>query len=87
MTEIETVRSGHVVIGVDTHKHIHVAAVMDSIGGVLATLTISTDTAGVRQMLEWAGGFGEIIVLWIEGTGSYGAGVPPFVRPPSHKGI
>ena len=22
-------RSGHVVIGVDTHKHVHVAAVMD----------------------------------------------------------
>lgn len=30
-------RSGHVVIGVDTHKHVHVAAVMDTIGGILAT--------------------------------------------------
>jgi hypothetical protein len=26
MTELETARSGHVVIGVDTHKHIHLAA-------------------------------------------------------------
>ena len=30
MTAVEPARSGHVVIGVDTHKHIHVAAVMDS---------------------------------------------------------
>ena len=43
MDEVEQFRSGHVVIGVDTHKHIHVAAVMDSIGGTLATLTIATD--------------------------------------------
>lgn len=87
MTEIETVRSGHVVIGVDTHKHIHVAAVMDSIGGVLATLTISTDTAGFRQLLEWAVSFGKIIVFGIEGTGSYGAGLTSFVRRHGHKVI
>ena len=28
MEQIEQTRSGPVVIGVDTHKHIHVAAVM-----------------------------------------------------------
>lgn len=48
MTAVEPARSGHVVIGVDTHKHIHVAAVMDSIGGILATFTIATDTAGFK---------------------------------------
>ena len=31
MTQETPSRSGHVVIGVDTHKHIHVAAVMDTI--------------------------------------------------------
>jgi len=41
--KVEQFRSGHVVIGVDTHKHIHVPAVMDSIGGTLATLTVATD--------------------------------------------
>ena len=30
MSQIAPTRSGHVVIGVDTHKHIHVAAVMVS---------------------------------------------------------
>jgi hypothetical protein len=42
------------MVGVDTHKHIDVAAVMESIGGILANLTIATDTAGFRQLLEWA---------------------------------
>lgn len=87
MTEIETVRSGHVVVGVDTHKHIHVAAVMDSIGGILATLTITTDTAGFKQLLEWAASFGKIIAFGIEGTGSYGAGLTSFVRRHGHKVI
>jgi len=87
MTEIESVRSGHVVIGVDTHKHIHVAAVMDSIGGILATLTIATDTAGFQQLLEWATGFGKIIAFGIEGTGSYGAGLTSFIRRHGHKVI
>ena len=36
MDKVEQFRSGRVVVGVDTHKHIHVAAVMDSIGGILA---------------------------------------------------
>jgi len=73
MEQIDPARSGHLVIGVDTHKHIHVAAAIDSIGGVLATLTIATDTAGFRQLLEWATGFGKIIAFGIEGTGSYGS--------------
>ena len=58
MNDIEPARSGHIVVGVDTHKHIHVAAVMDSIGGILGTLTIATDTAGFRQLLTWALTFG-----------------------------
>ena len=39
-------RSGHVVIGVDTHKYVHVATVMDSI---LASLTIATDTGVINS--------------------------------------
>ncbi len=85
MTELETVRSGHVVIGVDTHKHIHVAAVTDSVGGILATLTITTDTAGFKQLLGWAASFGNVIAFGIEGTGSYGAALTSFVRRHGHK--
>jgi hypothetical protein len=56
MEQIEQARSGHIVIGVDTHKHIHVAAVMDSISGVLSALMIPTDSGGFQQLLEWATG-------------------------------
>lgn len=80
-------RSGHVVIGVDTHKHVHVAAVMDSVGGILASLTIATDTGGYQQLLDWASGFGQIIGFGIEGTGSSGAGVTSFIRRSGHRVI
>jgi transposase len=79
------IRSGHVVVGVDTHKHVHVAAVMDSIGGILATLTVATDSGGFRQLLGWATSFGKIIAFGIEGTGSYGAGLTSFMRRQGHK--
>ena len=80
-------RSGHVVIGVDTHKYVHVAAVMDSIGGILASLTIATDTGGYQQLLDWATGFGQIIGFGIEGTGSYGSGLTSFIRRNGHRVI
>lgn len=85
MATLETVRSGHVVIGIDTHKHIHVAAVMDTVGGILATLTITTDTAGFKQLLEWSSSFGKVIAFGIEGTGSYGATLTSFLRRQGHK--
>ena len=78
-------RSGHVVIGVDTHKHVHVAAVMDSIGGILSSLTIATDNGGYQQLLGWATEFGQIIAFGIEGTGSYGAGLTSFIRRNGHR--
>ena len=60
---------------------------MDSVGGILATLTIATDAAGFKQLLEWAAGFGKIIAFGIEGTGSYGAPLTSFVRRHGHKVI
>ena len=85
MEKIEQTRSGHVVIGVDTHKHIHVAAVMDSVGGILATMTIATDTGGFHQLLDWASTFGQIIAFGIEGTGSYGAALTSYARRHGHN--
>ena len=77
--------SGHVVIGVDTHKHVHVAAVMDTIGGILATLTIPTDTGGFQQLLDRATSFGKVLAFGVEGTGSYGATLASFLRRAGHK--
>lgn len=85
MNQVESVRSGHVVVGVDTHKHIHVAAVMDTIGGIIATLTIATDTGGFRQLVDWAASFGRILTFGVEGTGSYGATPASYLRRHGHK--
>ncbi|CAG6393580.1 hypothetical protein SCOCK_210020 [Actinacidiphila cocklensis] len=85
MQHSEQPRSGHVVIGVDTHKHVHVAAVMNTIGGILATLTIPTDTGGFQQLTDWADSFGTVLAFGIEGTGSYGATLTSFLRRAGHK--
>src|SRR5660397_29118 len=82
---LQVTRSGHIVIGVDTHKHVHVAAALDCVGGVLATMTIATDSGGFKQLLEWAVTFGQIIAFGIEGTGSYGAGLTSFIRRAGHR--
>ena len=63
-----------VAIGVDTHKHIHVAVVLDELGGRLGELTVPADSGGYVQLERWAVGFGRILAFGIEGTGSYGAG-------------
>ncbi len=85
MTSNEQHRSGHVVIGVDTRKPVHVAAVMDTIGGMLATLTIPTDTGGFQQLLDWATPFGKILAFGVEGTGFYSATLASFLRRAGHK--
>ncbi|NLA29801.1 MAG: IS110 family transposase [Propionibacterium sp.] len=68
------------MIGVDTHKHVHVAAVMGTLGRVCATLTIATGAAGVRPLLAWLQGFRKIRSFGIEGTGSYGADLTSSLR-------
>lgn len=58
---------------------------MDPVGGILASLTIPTEQAGYRQLLEWAASFGSIIAFGIEGTGSYGSALASFLRRSGHK--
>lgn len=64
-----------VFAGVDTHKELHVAAVIDASETVLGTRSFSTTRAGYRAMLAWIGQFGALVRIGIEGTGSYGAGL------------
>lgn len=61
--------------GVDTHKEMHVAAVVDEIGRILATQSFPVTRRGYRQLLQWIGSFGTIDKIGVEGTGSYGAGL------------
>jgi transposase len=61
--------------GVDTHLDVHVAAALDEIGGLLGTASFRADAAGYRQLLGWLRGFGDVVKVGVEGTGSYGAGL------------
>ena len=68
--------SVEVVIGVDTHKHTHTAAVVAAATGqTLANLTVPATPDGYRQLLELADHHHRQRVWAIEGTGGYGAGL------------
>jgi len=66
--------------GVDTHLDFHVAAALDQIGGVLGIESFETSEVGYRALLEWLAGFGPVIRVGVEGTGSYGAGLARFLH-------
>jgi len=69
-----------VIIGVDTHKHIHVAVAIDALGVRLAALSVSADRAGYAELVAWARSLGTVEAFGIEGTGSYGVGLASHVR-------
>src|ERR1700677_1907314 len=66
--------------GVDTHKDLHVAAVVDEQDRVLGTRSFATTRQGYRQMLAWMRAFGDLQRIGIESTGSYGAGLLRFMQ-------
>ena len=65
--------------GVDTHSQVHVAAVIDHLGGVLGVESFPVDRAGYVALGDWMCGFGDIDVVGVEGTGSYGAGLARYL--------
>ena len=69
-----------IVGGVDTHKDLHVAAVVDEQDRVMETRSFATTRQGYRQMLAWMRSFGELQRIGIESTGSYGAGLLRFMQ-------
>jgi transposase len=66
--------------GVDTHADLHVAAVVNHVGGVLGVESFATTTAGYRWLLSWLRSFGELTLVGVEGTGSYGVGVARYLQ-------
>ena len=62
-----------VILGVDTHKDLHVAAVITALGAVLASRSFPTTMAGYQQLLAWARTLGTLRRAGVECTGSYGA--------------
>ncbi|MGH3453990.1 MAG: IS110 family transposase [Vicinamibacterales bacterium] len=69
-----------IIVGVDTHKYVHVAVAIDVLGTRLASCSASADRAGYAELVAWARRLGTIGAFGIEGTGSYGVGLASFVR-------
>ena len=73
--------------GVDTHKDVHVAAVVDGRGKVLNTASFDTkgyananananaNAKGYAALNRWLERFGTLVRVGVEGTGPYGTGL------------
>lgn len=60
------------VLGIDTHKLTHVAAIVDGLGRMQGTFTFAATDVGAAELLTWAAGHGSPLTAGVEGTGSYG---------------
>lgn len=69
----DKVTEAAIVGGVDTHKDLHVAAVVDQNNKVLGTRYFSTTRQGYRQVLAWMTSFGVLKRIGVECTGTYGS--------------
>jgi transposase len=69
-----------VVGGVDTHKDLHVAAVVDDRDHVLGSACFATTRHGYKQMLAWMRSFGQLRRVGVEATGTYGAGLLRYMQ-------
>ena len=65
--------------GVDTHADMHVAAALDPLGGLLGVREFPATAAGYADLLSWLTGFGDLALVGVEGTGSYGAGLARYL--------
>lgn len=64
-----------IVGGVDTHKDLHFAAIVDAHDRVIGNESFASTRQGYKKMLTWMLSFGTIDRVGIECTGTYGAGL------------
>jgi transposase len=69
-----------VILGVDTHLDMHVAAVISYTGKLLGTLATPTNESGYLKLLSWARSLGCVRRAGVEGTATYGAGLARVLR-------
>jgi transposase len=75
-----TAPAAPVTVGVDTHLDLHMAAVVDQTGRLLATQGFPASTRGYVALVTWAERHGPVDRIGVEGTGTYGAGLARFAR-------
>ncbi|WP_405099628.1 IS110 family transposase [Micromonospora sp. NBC_01412] len=69
-----------IVLGVDTHKDFHVAAVLTLAGALLEHAAFPTTASGYRQLVAWAKSLGTLRRAGVEDTGSYGTALTRHLR-------
>ncbi|WP_285637447.1 IS110 family transposase, partial [Actinoallomurus iriomotensis] len=74
-----TLHEVQVTGGVDTHKDTHTAAAIDSAGRMLGSMQFPATAAGYAALLTWLQAFGHLVLVGIEGTGAYGAGLARYL--------
>ncbi len=84
MFAVSTTMTTAVIIGVDTHKDVHVAVAVNTLGVRLDAITIPPNGRGHQALEAWAKALGTIQAFGIEGTGSYGTGLSRFLREHGH---
>jgi len=77
--ERQRLEDSEIVGGVDTHKQAHVAAAVDGVGRLLGTSEFPATSVGYRELLRWLRGYGDVSLIGVEGTGSYGAGLARYL--------
>src|SRR4051794_28391708 len=65
--------------GVDTHGRTHHAAAVDGAGRLLGDAEFTATAIGYQQLRAWLTGFGRLVKVGVEGTGTYGAGLARFL--------
>jgi transposase len=68
-------RQRRVIGGVDTHGSTHHASVIVMSGRRVADAQFPATAAGYADLLAWLAGFGRLVAVGVEGTGSYGKGL------------
>jgi transposase len=68
------------IVGVDSHKETHQAAVLDVNGVLLANERFAASSSGYQQLEAWLATWGEIDRVGMECAGSYAAGLARFFR-------
>lgn len=69
-----------VVGSVDTHKDLHVAAVVDQNNKVLRSLYFSTTRQGYQRMLAWMTSFGALKRIGVQCTGTDGSNLLRYLQ-------
>jgi len=69
-----------IIIGIDTHKDFHHAAVISALGESLTDRKFDATPDGYTALIAWVTGQGDVLRAGVEGTGSYGAGLTTRLR-------